>query len=84
MPCEVIESRVWKHLPTGRTASPYGVAPWLGEADRSNWELQVRGFTVRNPDGTIGCGRPPCVTREEAQALADHLNALGFRGMMQD
>lgn len=84
MPCEVIESRVWKHRVTGRTVSPYGAAPWLGEADRPNWELQVRGFTVRNPDGTIGCGKPPCATREEAQALADKLNARGFRGMMQD
>lgn len=83
MPVTVIESKCWCHV-SGRTASLYGAAPWTSAADKPNWRIETRGYTIKNPDGTIGCGRPPCATREEAQALADRLNAFGFRGMQQD
>lgn len=82
MPCTVIESKSWLHT-SGRRASIYGAAPWTNETDRPNWQIVTRGWTVKNPDGTIGCGRPPCATIEEAQALADRLNALRFTGMNQ-
>ena len=83
MPCTVIPSRRWRHVPTGRTASPYGASPWTSEADRPNWTMENNGWTIENPDGTIGCGRSPCATYEEAQALADRLNAHNFQGMNQ-
>lgn len=83
MPCIVIESKCWRHV-SGRTASIYGAAPWTDPADKPNWSIQTRGWTIKNPDGTIGCGRPPCKTFEEAQALATRLNFIGFRGMQQN
>lgn len=83
MTCTVIVSKVWRHT-SGRTASIYGSCPWTNDWDKPNWSVVERGYTIRNADGTVGCGRPPCATREEAQALADRLNAVGFRGMMQD
>lgn len=82
MPCTVIPSRRWRHS-SGRTASLYGASPWTSQADRANWQIEESGFTIQNPDGTIGCGKPPSATREEAQALADRLNARNFQGMSQ-
>lgn len=82
MPCAVIESKCWRHI-SGRTASLYGAAPWTSAADKANWSIESRGWTVQNPDGTIGCGKPPCKTQAEAQELADRLNATRFAGMNQ-
>lgn len=83
MPCTVVTSRAWRHMLTGQTVSLYGSCPWLNDNDRPNWSIVDRGFTIQNPDGTIGCGRPPCATIEEAQELADRLNALRFTGVNQ-
>lgn len=85
---EVIEARRWKHTgnaaqpATGRTASVYGSVPWVSEADRSAWTLEVVGYTIKHPDGTVGIGRPPFATREEAQAWVD--KNPNFPGMQQD
>lgn len=85
---EVIESRRWRHTgnalypATNRTASPYGSAPWLSENERSAWTLEVVGYTIKHPDGTIGIGRAPFETREAAQAWVD--KNPHFRGMQQD
>ena len=85
---EVIESRRWRHTgnalypASGRTASPYGAAPWLSENERSAWTLEVVGYTIKHPDGTIGIGKPPFPTREAAQAWIDA--NPHFRGMQQD
>lgn len=85
---EVIEARQWRHTgnavnpATNRTASPYGSAPWVSENDRSAWTLEVTGYTIQHPDGTIGLGRPPFASKEEAQVWVDkHPN---FPGMQQD
>lgn len=83
MPCTVIVSRIWLHAKNGRTASIYGSCPWTNDNDKPNWSVVERGWTIQNPDGTIGCGRPPCATRQEAQDLADKLNARRFSGMNQ-
>ena len=80
MPCVVISHKHWLHT-SGRRASIYGASPWTSQADKPNWSLVEQGYTIQNPDGTLGCGRPPCATKEEAQALADRLNALRFTGM---
>ena len=66
---EVIESKIWRHR-SGRTASPYGAAPWTGApGDReSDWELESAGWTIRWDDGTVGTGQRPARTREEAEA----------------
>ena len=78
---EVIEAKRYRHT-NGRTASPYGAAPWTSEADRANWTLEVVGYTIKHPDGTIGIGKPPFPTREAAQAWIDANQH--FRGMQQD
>ncbi len=70
MQYEVIPSRRLRHV-SGRTASIYGAAPWVSEADRANWTLETVGWTVRNSHtGEIGACRKPWATREEAEAFA--------------
>ena len=72
---EVIESRRWKNLVTGATASIYGSHPSCSDADDKNWAIESCGWTIRdNQAGTVGCGRLPWKTKEEAQAVAYRWN----------
>jgi hypothetical protein len=71
---EVIESKAWRR-DDGATASPYGAVPWLSDAERERWQMVTRGWTVQdNSRGTVGNGRTPYATREEAQAFCDRWN----------
>lgn len=68
---KVIESKRWIG-PNGRTASLYGSVPYTNEADKPLWKIQVIGWTVENTvTGTIGIGRQPWATKEEAQIWID-------------
>lgn len=73
---EVIESRRWKNTKTGATASFYGAVPYTTLADESNWEVETVGYTWRNSNGTIGLGRAPAKTYEEAVAVMEHANSI--------
>lgn len=73
---EVIESRAWFNLKTGQCVSLYGSLPYVSDADKADWEIRTRGFTWRNSNGTIGLGRAPAATREEAEAVMARVNAL--------
>lgn len=74
-PFEVTEAIVWRHS-NGGTASPYGACPWTNDNDKPNWRLEIAGYTLLDASsGTVGIGRVPFATRDEAQALADKLNA---------
>lgn len=65
---EVIESKVWRR-DDGAVASIYGAVPYLNEAEKARWSIVSRGYTVRNTStGTVGVGRVPWKTREEAEA----------------
>ncbi len=67
---EVVESKYWKNTRTGATASLTGACPYWG--DPSGWEIASRGWTVRdNKTNTVGVGRTPWKTREEAQSFVD-------------
>lgn len=72
---EVIESKHWRNKVTGQTASIYGAMPYASSADKANWELATGGFTWRNDNGTIGLGRVPAKTREEALEVMRKFNA---------
>ena len=72
---EVIPSRVWVNATTGATASLYGAVPWTSDAEKTSWEIQARGFTWRLSNGTIGLGRQPTATREEAETVMTSHNA---------
>lgn len=73
---EVIESKRWVNTVTGRTASLYGAVPWTTEAEKDQWTVQSAGWTVRdNKNGTVGIGRLPWPTKEEAQTWANKENA---------
>lgn len=66
MKYEVIESKVWRH-DDGRTASIYGAVPFHSERERKFWQVETRGWTVRNTKtGVVGVSLPPWKTREEA------------------
>jgi hypothetical protein len=73
---EVIPARRWRHK-SGRTASPYGALPWTGAPGntKADWTMETSGWTWANADGTIGLGRVPAATREEAEAIMDRVNA---------
>jgi hypothetical protein len=71
---EIIESKHWKHT-NGMTASIYGSCPWVSDADRHNWVLEVVGYTVRNvKTGTVGIGRKPFKTHAEALEFISQFN----------
>ncbi len=72
---EVIEARRWKHTTSGRTASIYGAMPYTSQDDKPNWTIETIGYTWRTSDHTIGMGKVPAKTREEAQAYMDDYNA---------
>lgn len=64
---EVVESKRWV-CNDGRTASIYGASPYTNDAERSQWRVQVVGFTVRHlKAGTVGIGRQPWPTRQAAE-----------------
>lgn len=68
----IIESRVWVNAVTGQRASVYGAVPYTSERECGQWALQTVGWTVRNNhNGTVGIGRRPWDTREEAQEWVD-------------
>lgn len=73
---EVIESKAWKNKRTGATVSIYGAVPYFSEAEKADWEVVTRGFTWRSSDGTIGLGRAPAATRDEAEAVMNRINAV--------
>jgi hypothetical protein len=59
----------------GRTASPYGAHPEPGATHR--WRTATVGWTLANRDtGTVGIGRPPWATREEAEAHLERMRKL--------
>ncbi len=71
---EVIPSRRYRNLKNDRKASIYGACPWTGARDdtKADWVLETVGWTVRdNNTNTVGFGRVPWATQEEAQAFAD-------------
>lgn len=71
---EVIESKCWKHKVTGQTVSIYGAVPYVNETEKQNWEIVSRGFTWRLDNGTIGLGRMPTKTRDEALEVMNKIN----------
>jgi hypothetical protein len=68
---EVVPSVRWKNRRTGATASLYGAVPWTSDRERHDWEKENVGWTIANPNGTIGMGRAPFATRAEAEAWLD-------------
>lgn len=68
----IIESKQWKNIKTGATASIYGSCPYYSDKDKQDWKIEVKGYTVRNErTGIVGIGRMPFATREEAQVWVD-------------
>jgi hypothetical protein len=63
---EIIESKQWQ-CTDGRTASIYGSCPYVSDADKANWSMKTVGYTLLNlRTGTVGIGRKPFATFEEA------------------
>jgi len=72
----VIPSYVCRHKATGRTASPYGAAPWTGAKgdEEEDWESIQAGWTWLRADGTVGLGRKPAATYDEAVKVMEEIN----------
>lgn len=71
----VIPSRQWRNARTGATASLYGACPWTCDAEKADWSLVTVGWTWELSNGTIGLGRVPAKTREEAEEIMARYNA---------
>ena len=66
---DIIPAKRWIHT-DGRTASIYGAVPYTSEAEQASWSIQPVGFTIRdNKTNTVGLGRMPFKTIEEANAV---------------
>ena len=68
----IIESRHWLDDETGSTASIYGAVPWISA--QGSWKIVSRGWVIEYNDNgrvTVGDGRPPFATREDAQLVLD-------------
>ena len=77
----IIPSRRWKNSRTGQTASIRGAVPYLSLNDQRDWNVETSGYTVRitEPNGTVtvGAGRPPFSTHEEASSyVAQYVNTF--------
>lgn len=64
---QAIPRQFWQHS-SGRTASLYGSVPWVSAADKAEWTVVTKGWTVKWPDGTIGTPKP-FATKEDAEAF---------------
>ena len=76
---EVIESRRWTHKDTGSTASLYGAVPWSGARGdkKEDWKLESVGWTIRWSDGTVGIGRRPFNSKQEAEEFLEKAQERG-------
>jgi hypothetical protein len=73
---EVIPSRVWKNASTGQSASIYGAVPYQRDAAAEGWAIVDVGFTIRDKvSGTVGIGRLPFTTQQEAEKVAQDMEA---------
>lgn len=73
---KVIESKRWVNLLTGNTASIYGSVPYTSDNDACNWKIVAKGYTWLRSDGTVGLGRMPATTYEEAIEVMNKVNNL--------
>ena len=73
---EVIPSRVWKNASTNQSVSIYGAVPYQKDAAAEGWAIVDVGFTIRdNVSGTVGIGRVPFKTQQEAEQVAQAMEA---------
>lgn len=63
----VVEHRYWRHT-SGATASLRGAVPYTSEAGRAEWTVVRAGWVWQYENGTVGNGRAPFATEEEARA----------------
>jgi hypothetical protein len=70
-PVAVIPSKVWVNEKTGARASIYGAVPWVFGPQPPEWQVKDHGFTLQMSNGTVGYGRSPLPTKEEAQDVMD-------------
>ena len=73
---KIIEARQWRNIATKQTASIYGAVPYTNEKDKANWIMENVGFTWVNSNGTIGLGRMPAKTMQEAIEVMERVNKL--------
>jgi hypothetical protein len=72
----IIEAKQWRRKHTNVTASIYGAVPWTSLSDAHNWIVEVKGYTWVTDQGTIGLGRMPAKTMQEAIEVMNKVNSL--------
>ena len=71
----IIQSKHWKNSVTGATVSIYGSVPYVNEQDKVNWQVVIRGYTWQLDNGTVGLGRQPAKTMNEALEIMKQFNS---------
>lgn len=59
---KIIKSKVWYDKKTGFKCSIYGCRPYKSD----NWKLLETGYTTKNDNGTVGNGKKPFKTLDDA------------------
>lgn len=73
---EVIPCRYWENAHTKQKVSLYGAVPYQSNAEAEGWSIVTKGFTIRdNVRSTVGVGRKPFETAEEANTFVAGLEA---------
>lgn len=73
---KVIESKRWENKIDGRTVSIYGAVPYSNSTDMQHWHIVSVGWTWLTSDGTVGLGRQPAKTYDEALEVMKKVNSL--------
>lgn len=71
---EVIPAKRYRNIIDGRTCSIYGAVPWYSDSDKANWKIEQYGYTWRTDQGTIGLGRVPASTYNDALEIMNRIN----------
>lgn len=71
---EIVESKQWQNIETGQTASIFGAVPYSSDKDKKQWRIISRGYTWRLDNGTVGLGRMPVKTLNEALKIMHEFN----------
>lgn len=69
-PTGYVQAMRWQSA-NGQTASVYGAVPYYSQEQKiqEGWEIVKSGWIPEWSDGTVGAGRPPHATLEEAKAF---------------
>lgn len=77
MTYEAVPLKRWVNKKTGAQSSIFGAVPWMTAAEKDDWEIEQRGWGIKNIEtGKIKTKPYPpyCYTKERAEWVAAEWN----------